>query len=122
MSGVQEVKLNEPSTFQCIIESNPEATVKWFKNDQEISAFPKTVPINNITMVRKDETFKIQSAQPDDMAIYKCEATNEVLGVKRKVVQSIDFKVRCMCSFLSTFSWSSFVPLLLTLSLAGLSI
>ncbi|XP_066922269.1 hemicentin-1-like isoform X2 [Clytia hemisphaerica] len=94
MSGVEEVKMNDPNTFQCIVESNPQSDVKWFKNDEEISAFPKTVPINNLTLVRKDETFKIQSAQPDDMAVYKCEAINEVLGVERKVVQSIDFKVR----------------------------
>ena len=95
MSGPLKVKLDDPATFKCIVESNPVASIKWFKDDVEIESSPTLTLVDNATFTRQEETYRIQNAAASHLAVYKCEAENKVLGQSRKAEKMIDFKVEC---------------------------
>ena len=95
MSGPLKVKLDDPATFKCIVESNPVASIKWFKDDVEIESSPTLTLVDNATFTRQEETYRIQNAAASHLAVYKCEAENKVLGQSRKTEKMIDFKVEC---------------------------
>ena len=104
MSGPLQVSLDEPATFKCIVESNPKASIKWFKNDVEIESLPTLVLVDNATFTREEEKYRIQKATPSHLAVYKCEAQNVVLGQTRKTEKTIDFKVECKLNLFEGFS------------------
>ena len=84
--------------FKCQVDSSPAATIKWYRGSTEIDSFPKRTVINNNTMVRKEEFYKIQTVKAEDMDVYKCEASNEVIGKGKTVFKEIN--VECKVLFI----------------------
>lgn len=107
---VAEVELTGPSNmiigdtgaeFKCLVDSNPVATIKWYRGSTEVNSFPKHTIVDNNTLVRQEETYKIQTIKVEDMDVYKCEATNVVTGETKTSFKEIN--VKCKTVFISIF-------------------
>ncbi|XP_051986233.1 neural cell adhesion molecule L1-like protein isoform X5 [Xyrauchen texanus] len=57
--------------FKCVVKGNPQPTVTWRVNGQPLNE----VPTSN-RKVLKDGTIFINNANPDNSAVYQCEASN----------------------------------------------
>ena len=63
----------ENATFNCSTESNPRATIVWYKSN---SSLQSEAP--NIEFSRNNQTLTIINARRTDADIYKCIAENKI--------------------------------------------
>nr|XP_055068638.1 neural cell adhesion molecule L1-like protein isoform X2 [Misgurnus anguillicaudatus] len=59
-------------TIKCVVKGNPQPNVAWRVNGLPL----KEVPTSN-RKIMKDGTIVIHNANPDNSAVYQCEATNK---------------------------------------------
>ena len=78
--------------FECVVQSNPMATVRWFINNEFYNgSFPDLYDISNTTDVNPQSEnvvirsfFRIKKVRKDDLAKYTCQATNNVIDQGEK--------------------------------------
>ncbi|XP_056316367.1 neural cell adhesion molecule L1-like protein isoform X2 [Danio aesculapii] len=68
----QLVTIGADVVIKCVVKGNPQPTVGWRVNGQPLNE----VPTSN-RKILKDGTISIHNANPENSAVYQCEATNK---------------------------------------------
>ena len=79
--------------FECVVSSNPMATVHWFIDNQlyngsspdlyDITNTTSVDPLTEDTVIRS--SFHIKKVRKEDLANYTCQAINNVIGQGEKM-------------------------------------
>ncbi|XP_066925489.1 receptor-type tyrosine-protein phosphatase F-like isoform X2 [Clytia hemisphaerica] len=100
-------KTGDQLQFQCVAESSPTATLKWYLKDKIIDSQQDGLTITSNTIEEQDKnkttsTLKIETLDLDNRGEYKCEASNADGSVERLYdVAIFDFKLALEASDLS---------------------